>query len=330
MIARRVRRRADPDGPPLGPVYQAQVRRPTGRAAAPRLSRVARGRERWFYLLVSPWLLGLVLFEAGPLLAVVAMSFLDWPLPRPPRFVGLENLEALGRDPLFGRSLLNTAYYAAGVVPLGLALGLALAVLLRRPRRGVRLFRTLVFLPAVLSGVAMALLWSWVFNPRFGLVNRLLALVGVTGPGWLHSESWAMPTLILLGLWGAGVNMVVYLAALDAVPRELHEAAALDGAGPWGRFRHVSWPLLTPVTFYLAVVNVVGAFQVFTPTYLLTGGGPDHATLTLPLYLYQNAFTYGRLGYAAALALALLAFVGLLTVAQFRVFARRVFYLGAG
>ena len=161
-------------------------------------------------------------------------------------------------------------------------------------------------------------------------VNQALAWLGVDGPAWLHSPAWAMPTLILLGLWGAGVNMVVYLAALEAVPTELHEAAQLDGAGAWQRFRHVSWPLLTPVTFYLGVANLVGAFQVFTPTYVLTGGGPENATLTLPLYLYQNAFAYGRLGYAAALAVALLACVGLLTWAQFRLLERRVFYPGRG
>ena len=297
---------------------------------SPRPGALARARERWFYLLIAPWLIGFLFFQGGPLLAVVGMSFADWPLPAPVRFVGLDHYAALGRDPLFLRSLSNTAAYAAGVVPAGLAIGLGLALLLRRPRPGVRLFRTIVFLPAVLSGVAMALLWGWLFNPRFGLANQLLAQVGIAGPGWLHSEAWAMPTLILLGLTGVGVNMLVYLAALEAVPRELHEAAQLDGAGAWRRFRHVSWPLLTPVTFYLGVVNLLGAFQVFTPTYVLTGGGPNHATLTLPLYLYQTAFAYGRLGYGATLAVALLACVALLTLALFRTFERRVFYLGSG
>ncbi|HZJ10505.1 MAG TPA: sugar ABC transporter permease [Trueperaceae bacterium] len=289
---------------------------------------MARRRERWFYLLITPWLIGLVVFQGGPLVAVVAMSFADWPLPQPPRFVGLDNLSRLVSDPLFVRSLVNTAYYALGLVPLGLALGFALAVLLHRPRPGVRLFRTIVFLPAVLSGVAMALVWGWIFNPRFGLANQLLGELGIRGPGWLHSEAWAMPTLILMGLWGVGVNMVVYLAALEAVPAELYDAARLDGAGRWAQWRHVTWPLVSPVTFYLAVVNLIGAFQVFTPSYVLTGGGPNNATLTLPLYLYQNAFSYGRIGYAAALAVALLACVGLLTLAQFRLFERRVFYLG--
>lgn len=297
-----------------------------GRGPAP----LERRRERWFYLLIAPWIVGFVLFQGGPLLAVVVLAFADWPLGGVPRFVGTEHLRALPLDPLFVRSLWNTAYYAAGLVPLGLATGLGLALLLRRPRPGIRLARTIVFLPAVLSGVAMALLWGWVFNPRFGLANQLLALVGVDGPGWLFSQAWAMPTLILMGLWGSGVNMVVYLAALEGIPRELHEAAQLDGAGRWRRFRHVTWPLVSPVTFYLGVVNLVGAFQVFTPTYVLTRGGPDNATLTLPLYLYQTAFTYGRLGYAAALALALLVCVGLLALVQFRVLERRVFYLGSG
>ena len=172
----------------------------------PRPGPLARGRERWFYLLIAPWLIGFVFFQGGPVVAVAAMSFADWPLPAPARFVGLENYAALGRDPLFVRSLLNTSYYAAGVVPLGLAIALALALQLQRQRPGVRVLRTVVFLPAVLSGVAMALLWGWVFNPRFGLANQVLAAFGVAGPGWLYSEAWAMPTLILLGLFGVGVN----------------------------------------------------------------------------------------------------------------------------
>src|SRR5690606_11001713 len=257
----RARARRGAGGRPPAVIAERPERRAATRVArrSRRIGPVARRRERWFYLLIAPWLVGLVVFKGGPLLAVLGMSLAEWGLAEPARFGRLENLTALARDPLFARSLVNTAYYAAGLVPLGLAIGLALALLLHRPRRGVRVFRTLVFLPAVLSGVATALLWSWVFNPRFGLVNGLLAALDVRGPGWLHSEAWAMPTLILLGLWGVGVNMVVYLAALEAVPRELHEAAQLDGAGPWRRFRHVTWPLVSPTTFYLGVVNLIGA-----------------------------------------------------------------------
>lgn len=287
---------------------------------------LARQRERWFYLLISPWLLGFLLFQAVPLLGAFGLAFADWQLPRPPSFVGLTNFGNLLSDPLLIRTLLNTGYYALGTVPATIGLGLVLAVSLNRQRQGVLLFRTAFFLPAVVSGVATVLVWGWLFNPRYGLANALLAQVGIQGPGWLQDEAWAMPALILMGLWGAGTSMVVYLAALQGIPQELQEAAALDGAGIWGRFRHVTWPLISPATFFLAIVHLIAAFQVFTPTYILTQGGPKYATLTLPLYIYLNAFAWGRLGYASALGLVLLAAVLVLTALQFRLAHRWVFY----
>ncbi len=160
-------------------------------------------------------------------------------------------------------------------------------------------------------------------------MNGVLGAVGIHGPAWLQDPAWALPAIIVVGLWNVGVNVVVYLAALNAVPRDLDEAAALDGAGHVARFRHVTWPALSPVTFYLAIVNAIGAFQVFTPTYLLTGGGPDHATLTLALYTYQSAFAGGRLGYASALAVAMVVILVVMTAALFRGLGRRVAYLGA-
>jgi multiple sugar transport system permease protein len=271
---------------------------------------------------------GLLLFQVGPVVGAFLISFADWPLPQPPRFVGLSHLRELLTDPLLGRTLFNTAYYALGTVPTGIVLGLGLALLLNRQRRGVHLFRTIFFLPVVVSGVAMSLLWAWVFNPRYGVVNALLAEIGIRGPAWLQDETWAMPALILMSLWGTGVNMVVYLAALQRVPRNLLDAAALDGAGRWARLRHVTWPIISPVTFYLLVVNVIGSFQVFTPTYILTRGGPNNTTLTLPLYIYLNAFAWGRLGYASALASFLFALILALTLIQFRLAARWVFYVG--
>src|SRR4029077_184065 len=168
-----------------------------------------------------------------------------------------------------------------------------------------------------------------ILNPRFGLLNAILGLVGIRGPAWLQDPAWAMPALIVIGLWNVGVNVVVYLAALSTVPRDLLEAAALDGAGAMARFWAVTWPGLPPITFYLGIVNAIGAFQVFTPTYLLTGGGPDHATLTLALYTYQNAFRFGQIGYASALALGMVVVIVGLTAFQFRVLGRRVAYLGA-
>jgi multiple sugar transport system permease protein len=293
-----------------------------------RLGTLARRRERWFYLLISPWLIGLVLFQAGPVVAAFLLSFAEWPLPRPPSFVGLAHFRTLLADPLLGRALFNTAYYALGTVPPGIALGLFLALLLDVRHRGVYFFRTIFFLPAAVSGVATVLLWSWVFNPRYGIANGLLALVGIRGPAWLQDEAWAMPALILMSLWTVGTNMIVYLAALQGVPQELYEAASLDGAGRWARFRRITWPLVSPVTFFLVVVNLIGAFQVFTPTYILTRGGPNNATLTLPLYIYLNAFSWGKLGYASALALVLFLMILSLTILQFRLAERWIFYAG--
>lgn len=285
-------------------------------------------RERWFYLLISPWLIGFLLFQAGPLLAGFFLAFVDWPLPQAPQWVGLDHFSRLIHDSLFSKTLTNTAYYALGSVPLGLALGLSLALLLNRNGRLLPLFRTIFFLPVVVSSVALVLLWGWIFNGRYGLLNNLLSIIGIQGPAWLQDEQWAMPALILMSLWLVGVNMVIYLAALQQIPSVLYEAAAMDGAGYTKRLRHITWPMLSPVTFYLLIVNLIGAFQVFTPTYILTQGGPNNATLTLPLYIYQTAFTYGDFGYASALATVLFLAIVALTVIQFRLADRWVFYRG--
>jgi multiple sugar transport system permease protein len=286
-------------------------------------------RERWFYLLAAPWILGLVALQLLPALAAAGLAFASWEPPLAPTIVGLDNFAALAGDARFGRALANTAVYGLGTVIPGLAIGLALAMLLAGVRRGGSILRAAVFLPAVVSGVATALMWAWIFNPRFGLLDAILGLFGLEGPAWLRDAAWAMPAMILMGLWNVGVNVVIYTAALATVPRELTEAAALDGAGRAARFRHVTWPVLTPVTFYLVIVNAIAAFQVFTPTYLLTGGGPDDATLTTALYTYQTAFDAGRLGYASAMTIGVFAIVVLLTAVQFRFLGRRVTYLGA-
>jgi multiple sugar transport system permease protein len=289
---------------------------------------LSKRRERWFYLFVAPWLAGFLIFRLGPIGGAFLLSFAEWPLPQPPQWVGLQHFRTLWNDDLFRRTLLNTLYYAVGTTPTGIAIGLALALLLERPRAGVGLFRSMLLLPVVVSGVAMTLLWAWIFNPRFGPINTLLAMVGIPGPGWLHDEHWAMPALILIGLWTVGINMMIYLAALNDIPHTLREAAALDGAGAWTIFRRILWPLLSPATLYLSVVNIIGAFQVFTATYILTEGGPRNATLTLPLYIYFNAFTWSKPGYAAALAFVLFLVVLLLTRLQFQLASRWVFYRG--
>lgn len=292
------------------------------------LGPVGKKRQRWFYLLISPWLAGFILFQVGPIVGALFLSFAEWPLPQAPSFVGIAHFRSLLYDPLFGKTLINTAYYALGVVPMGILMGLGLALLLNRPGRIVVLFRTIFFLPAVISGAATVLMWGWVFNPRYGIVNGLLSQVGISGPGWLQDKTWAMPALILMGLWNVGINMLVYLAALQGIPQELEDAAALDGARRWSRLWYVTLPLISPVTFFLLVVNLIAALQVFTPTYLLTRGGPDNATLTLPLYIYLNAFAWGKLGYASALALMLFLVILGITLVQFRFANRWVFFTG--
>lgn len=303
----------------------ARPRRAVASPTAPRL----RARERWFYLIVGPWLAGLVLLQVVPVAATAGLAFTDWVPPLAPRWVGLDNFAALASDERFARALVNTLVLAAGTVVPGLALGLGIAILFAGVRRGGMALRASVFLPVVVTGVATALMWGWILNPRYGLLNGLLAAVGVDGPAWLSDPTWAMPALVLMGLWAVGVNVVVYVAALATVPRDLVEAASLDGAGPAARFRHVTWPTVLPVTFYLAIVNAIGAFAVFTPTYLLTGGGPENATLTTALFTYQAAFSSGRLGYAAATTIVVLLLVLGLTAAQFAAVGRRVRYLGA-
>ena len=288
-----------------------------------------RPRERWFFLLVSPWLVGLVALQALPVGVVTATAFTAWEPPLAPVWIGADNFAQLAVDARFGRAVANTIVYGLGTVIPGIALGLGLALLLAGVRRGATVLRATVFMPAVVAGVATALMWGWVLNPGSGLVNGLLAAVGVDGPSWLRDPGWAMPAMIAIGLWNVGVNVVVYLAALSTVPRDLHEAAAIDGAGRVRVFRHVTWPALTPVTFYLAVVNAIAAFQVFTPTYLLTGGGPEDATLTTALFTYEVAFGSGRLGYASAITVVVLVAVIAITAAQFRLGGRRVQYVAA-
>jgi len=264
------------------------------------------------------------------MLAAFFLGLFEWPLPQAPRFVGLKYLGELANDPLFLKTLANSAYFALGSVPLAVGLGLLLALLLEQDLPGARLFRIIFLLPAAVSGVATALAWGWVFNGRFGLINSLLSEAGLTGPNWLQSETWAMPVMILVQLWIAGINMIVYLAALRGIPPDLTEAALIDGASRWQRVRHITLPLLSPVTFYLVLVNLIGAFQVFTPIYILTRGGPNNATLTLPLYIYQTAFAWGNLGYASMLAVALFLLVLALTAILLRTMEARVFYLGRG
>ena len=253
------------------------------------------------------------------MLVSAVMAFTKWDLLTPPSFVGLDNFrKAFSGDPLMWHSLKVTTIYALIAVPLNIFLGLGLALLLNSGIRGLRVYRTAYFLPSVLSGVAVALLWRWVFENQFGLANTLLSYVGVKGPNWLGDGSWALASLILMNVWSVGGGMIIYLAGLQAIPADLYEAAQVDGASWWQRLWRITMPLVTPALFFQLVIGVIQALQVFTQPYVMTGGGPYNSTLFFVLYLYQNAFQYFDMGYASTLAWVLFFYIFVLTLAIFR------------
>jgi multiple sugar transport system permease protein len=276
-------------------------------------------RERWFYLMISPWLVGFVVFMAGPLISAVGLSFAHFNLTTGATWAGIENYVTMTRDPLFFKTLGNTAYYTFVSVPLGLIVAFALALLLNQKLPAVNIFRTIFFLPSVVSGVAVLLLWSWIFNPKYGLINGFLAEIGVDGPGWLQSQEWSMPALIIISLWGIGWMMLVFLAGLQDIPPELSEAAEIDGATAWQKLWHVTIPMISPVTFFLFVTGLIFAMQVFIPAYILTKGGPNNSTMTLSLLIYLAAFQWDKMGYATAAAVVLIVITLVITLVQFRV-----------
>jgi multiple sugar transport system permease protein len=254
------------------------------------------------YVCLAPWLIGFFVFTIGAMAYSLVLSFLDTTLLTPPTFVGLGNFVQLASDPLFLIALRNTLYYAGVSVPLSLLLALLSAALLKPDRPGMAIYRALFYIPAVVPGVAASLLWAWLLQPREGLVNMGLRSIGIAGPPWLAAEEWVMPGLMLINIWSFGESMVIFLAGLKSIPSELYEAADLDGAGSFDRFRHVTIPMVTPSILFTLVTGTIGSFQVFTSSFLITAGGPNNASLTMVLYLYQNGFQFFQFGYASAIA----------------------------
>ena len=281
------------------------------------------------YALISPWVVGFLVWTAGPMLASLFLSFTEYNVVSPLRWLGGANyFSAFIGDPLFWQSLKVTFAYAAMSLPAGLAVGLAVALLLNLSVPALSVWRAIYYLPSVISGVAVAVLWQYAFNPRFGVLNWALSLVGIRGPGWLADPKWALPSLAIMSLWGAGGGMVLYLAALQSVPTALYDAAKVDGANAWQRLRYVTLPMISPVIFFNLVMGTIGTFQYFTNAYVMTQGGPINATLFYNLYLYNNAFRYFRMGYASALAWILFVIILLLTLLIFRSSSIWVYYEG--
>ncbi len=294
-----------------------------------RQSRLARREELVGYLMASPWLLGMLWLIFGPFGAAAYLSFTDYDILTSPEWVGGENFDKMLRgDPLFWKSLSVTTIYAVVSIPLQIALGLFLAILLNTSIRGLAWLRTVYYLPAVLSGVAVSFLWIWVFSADWGVLNYLLSLINIQGPNWLTSEDWALTALIIMSLWGVGAGLVIYLAGLQGVPTELYEAAEIDGAARLRTFWHITLPMISPVILFQLIMGIIGALQVFTQGYVMTQGGPNNATLFFILHLYRNAFRFLNMGYASALAWFLFLYILVLTLVVLRSSSIWVFYSG--
>lgn len=281
------------------------------------------------YIMLAPWIIGFIAFTAGPMIASIVISFMDWPLLQAPKWIGFENYKFMFKDELFWISLYNTIYYTVIGVPLRVIAALCVALAMNLKLRGISVYRTIYYIPSITPAVASSIMWLWIFNPDFGLANALLGYIGIHSRiRWIYDPALSKPSLILMSLWGIGGMMIILLAGLQGIPEQLYEAAELDGAGLWHKFWHITLPMLSPSIFFVTIMQVISSFQVFTQAYVMTRGGPANSTLFMVLYLYQNGFEFFRMGYASSLAWALFMFVLVLTIIQFRGSKYWVFYEG--
>jgi multiple sugar transport system permease protein len=281
---------------------------------------------RFAWLTLAPALGFFGLFVGFPVVYAFYLSFHEWNMMSPaPEWVGLANYAALLRDDAFHRSLAQTAVFTAAITLCIVVLSLAVALLLDQKLRAIRLYRVVFYLPAVTSVVAIGIVWLWIFDPQYGLVNQALRGLGVEGPRWLADPAWALPCLVVTAAWrNVGYFATIFLAGLQGIDPQYYEAARIDGAGAWGCFARITLPLLRPTTLFVVVMSVILSFQVFALVYVMTGGGPAGATSVVVFYLYQQAFTYFRMGYASAVGYVLFAVIFALTLLQFRLFGRPV------
>ncbi len=283
------------------------------------------------YLFILPWIIGFLIFIGGPIVASFALSFFKWKVIAPPEFRGLANYVAMfSGDDLFRKSLGITFRFVLYSVSLSQVLSLSLAMLLNQRVLGLGIWRTIFYLPAVVSGVAGSVLWAWLYQPEWGIINNLLEFVGLEGRNWLWNKELVLGALIVKSLWNVGVPMVIYMAALQGLPQDLYEAADLDNAGEATKFWNITLPLISPVIFFNVVMGVIGQIQTFAEPYVMTNGGPDNETLFLGLHLYQNAFHFLKMGYASAMAWVMFLIIFALTLFQFGLASRWVYYEGQG
>jgi multiple sugar transport system permease protein len=280
------------------------------------------------YVFLAPWLIGFVVLTAGPMLGSVVLALSDWDLLNESKFIGFKNFPEMVNDDLFWLSLYNTAYYTFIAVPLHLFAALGAALILNLKLRWINYYRTMVYLPSITPSVASAFLWMWIFNPDFGLANAGMDLLGLPHSLWIWDPDMSKPSLILMGLWNIGPQMVILLAGMQSVPDSLYEAASVDGAGPWHRFWNITLPMISPVLFFSLIISIIRSFQVFNLAYIMTQGGPANSTLFYVLYLYRTAWESLRMGYASALAWVLFLIILVFTLGQWWLAKRWVYYEG--
>ncbi|CAM3604636.1 carbohydrate ABC transporter permease [Marinicrinis lubricantis] len=298
-------------------------------------------KERHYFWIglafASPWIIGFLAFTVYPFFGSLYFSLTDYDLFNPPKWVGLDNYQEIFEDDSFYKSFGNTFFMAFISVPITLTCSLLIALLLNFKVRGINYYRTIFYLPSVIPIVASALLWTWMLNPEFGLINMTLRALGLPDPAWLQDPNFTKPSLILMSLWGSGAGALIFLAALQGVPKQFYEAAEVDGAGSWRRFWHITLPALSPIILFQLIMGLIGAFQIFTESYILAGGkvaggnslgGPDQSLLFYAVNLYQEAFVFLNMGYASALAWILFIIVLLITLIVFKTSARWVYYGG--
>jgi multiple sugar transport system permease protein len=294
-----------------------------------KLSKITRREEIEGYLFISPWLIGFIIFTLFPIALSIYLSFTDYKYVSAPKWIGLENYErALFKDPLFWHTLKTTLMFAAMSLPLNLILSLGVALLLNFRGFGMNIYRAIFYLPAVLPAVAVSILWLWILNPKYGIINQMLAWFGIKGPSWLFDPQWALFALVIMSLWGFGQAMIIYLAGLQNINSEFYDAAKVDGAGEVTTFWKITIPLISPVIFFTLVMGIIGSFQVFVQAYIMTDGGPANSTLFYMLYLYQNAFSFFKAGYASALAWLLFIIILLFSLLIIRTSSVWVYYEG--
>ena len=307
---------------------------PTTAAADPPAKRrkgaLARREAITGLIWVQAWFIGFVLFTLGPIIAAIYLSFTDWEGIGLPKWIGPGNyVELLTDDPLFWQSMKVTAIFAVLYLPLSMLFGFGMALMMNQRLRGMTVFRTIYYLPSVLSGVAVAVLWGFVFHRDYGVLNYFLSLFGIPPVPWLQDPHWVIPALVIMQLWGVGGSVIIYLGGLQGIPTELYEVARIDGAGWWATLRTVTLPMMSPVIFFQLVLGVIATLQVFTQAYVLTGGGPDYASFFYSINIYQRAFVELRLGYASALSVVFALLIIGVTAIIFRTSKSWVYYAGA-